>query len=42
MSLFNEGPCVHILKSERKGLVFKKYHTFSISVVPLKRKTKHL
>lgn len=27
---------------EEKGLVFKKYHTLSISVVHLKRKTKHL
>lgn len=29
MSLFNEGPCVHVLKSERTGLVFQNYHTFS-------------
>lgn len=40
MSLFNEGQCVHMLKSERKGFVFKKYHTFKLCLS--KGKTKHL
>lgn len=34
LNLFNEGPCVHILKRERKGLAFNKYALLKAFLLP--------